>query len=270
MIPNNLFDPLFAYVPNSEQPLAVCYYHCSECLPDNPSIEKQKRVIRAVAADNGYHIYKEYTDVDNNSTGLTRLLDEAKSVRPNYILVYSSNMLFKDADEYVKIKRMIKETGCKLIIIGESTDDEVNLNQIWYYFDKIYLDNSAPDADRDEMNVEEAVFPVWMFFDRIYPVESTSDKDGNEFFTEGSDMDNGCCSIRGIKLTDIKTRTFSDNGYCVDIVMKDDVYEAWVYREDLGVKHFVLGLPREQISYRRFMGIVEAEMSGYRYICDHS
>ena len=61
--------------------------------------------------------------------------------------------------------------------------------------------------------------------------------------------------------------TYKQGCHYVDIVTKEDMYEAWIYNEDSD-KYFMFGMPKDQQSYFDFFEIVEANIDDYTYMCD--
>ena len=66
-----------------------------------------------------------------------------------------------------------------------------------------------------------------------------------------------------------RTMTYTHDDYMVDIVSKPDLgYEAWIYKEEYGDKHFMFGMPHYQQSYFEFYEIVRDNVENYKYLCE--
>ena len=63
----------------------------------------------------------------------------------------------------------------------------------------------------------------------------------------------------GIKTYDV------GNGFCVDIEKRDGVYEAWLYRTDMGIKEFMFG---GEESIAEFKKMVIANLETYEVLYD--
>ena len=61
--------------------------------------------------------------------------------------------------------------------------------------------------------------------------------------------------------------TYREGDYYIDIVTKDDIYEAWIYTDE-STKHYMFGMPKEQQSYFEFFQIVEANIDEYKSDCE--
>ena len=60
-----------------------------------------------------------------------------------------------------------------------------------------------------------------------------------------------------LKLTDIRTRTYEyDSNYYVDIVERNDLYEAYIYDSNIGFKSFMFGMLKSENSYENFLDTV--------------
>ena len=66
-----------------------------------------------------------------------------------------------------------------------------------------------------------------------------------------------------MKKTPITTTTYEHRGFLVDIVTTGETYEAWLSREEYGVKSLMFGVPKEQQSLDEFLEIVEANLYEY-------
>ncbi len=69
--------------------------------------------------------------------------------------------------------------------------------------------------------------------------------------------------------TAIQTTTFASNGYLIDVVTLANTYEAWIYREEYGIKHHMFDVPKEQQSYEAFLDIVRSSIKEYGDIYDN-
>ena len=64
-----------------------------------------------------------------------------------------------------------------------------------------------------------------------------------------------------MKSTSIKTTTYTaHDDIVIDVVELSDVYEAWIYRKNIGLKSLMFEVPKEQQSYDEFLEIVEANI----------
>jgi hypothetical protein len=61
-----------------------------------------------------------------------------------------------------------------------------------------------------------------------------------------------------MQLLQVVTLTFKyDEQYRVDISINKGILEAWLYRQDIGVKSFVIGMSASDTGYDEFIKIVE-------------
>ena len=54
-----------------------------------------------------------------------------------------------------------------------------------------------------------------------------------------------------------------DDEYCIDIITTNDTYEAWLYKNDYGIKTLMFGGLIEQQSKDEFLKIVDANVEDY-------
>lgn len=74
------------------------------------------------------------------------------------------------------------------------------------------------------------------------------------------------------EITSIKTRTFISGNYRVDIIEKKDLFEAWLFHKDSGIKKMMFGSPKKSCVYGEpvtftfdmFMQIVENNLPEYK------
>lgn len=66
-----------------------------------------------------------------------------------------------------------------------------------------------------------------------------------------------------MKQTSITIVTYEHGEFLVDIVTTSDTYEAWIYREEYGVKNLMFGVPKEQQTLDVFLEIVAANVEEY-------
>ncbi len=67
-----------------------------------------------------------------------------------------------------------------------------------------------------------------------------------------------------VELTNIKTRTYEyDSNYYVDIVERNDWYEAYIYDSNIGFKSFMFGMLKSEISYESFLDAVLDNIDEY-------
>lgn len=69
---------------------------------------------------------------------------------------------------------------------------------------------------------------------------------------------------RTVTKTIIKTKTYAANdGFYVDIVDSGDLYEAWFYKDGIGVKEYMFGVSKKQTSYDDFVRTVKLNCEDY-------
>ena len=74
------------------------------------------------------------------------------------------------------------------------------------------------------------------------------------------------------EITNIKTRTFTSGKYRVDIAEKKDLFEAWLYHKDCGIKQLMFGSPKKNsihgesvtITFDMFLEMVENNLPEYK------
>lgn len=75
-----------------------------------------------------------------------------------------------------------------------------------------------------------------------------------------------------MKKANYKIHTYeADDGFMVDIVDKDDAFEAWIYHKDYGIKDLMWGEPKKNTIFgepftqtlQGFKSLVEANLEAY-------
>ena len=71
--------------------------------------------------------------------------------------------------------------------------------------------------------------------------------------------------------TDIKTTTYRDGDWMIDIVENGNVFESWLYHEQYAVKQYVLGALKKYCERDYFMERVENNLPTYKamYAADY-
>lgn len=64
-----------------------------------------------------------------------------------------------------------------------------------------------------------------------------------------------------------RTMTYKHGDYYVDIVTRDNEYEAWIFTDE-SPKFYMFGMPQEQQSYFEFYEIARENIDEYAYLCD--
>ena len=54
-----------------------------------------------------------------------------------------------------------------------------------------------------------------------------------------------------------------DDEYCIDIITTNDTYEAWLYKNNYGMKSLMFGSPIQQQSKEEFLKIVAINVDDY-------
>lgn len=69
--------------------------------------------------------------------------------------------------------------------------------------------------------------------------------------------------------TSDRTITYNyGDGLMVDIVTKRGGYEAWLYYEEHGDKHFMFGVPKNQNTYFEFYELIRDNVQNYIDLCN--
>ena len=69
-----------------------------------------------------------------------------------------------------------------------------------------------------------------------------------------------------MKRANLKTYTYeAGNGFMVDIVVKEDMFEAWIYHENYGVKDMMWGSPK---TYTRFGETHEETLKSFKALVE--
>ena len=65
---------------------------------------------------------------------------------------------------------------------------------------------------------------------------------------------------------DLKTTAYNvGDGFCIDIVETDDLFEAWIYHIDYGIKEYMFGsLKSDKTDYGVFVSMARNEFDDYR------
>lgn len=53
------------------------------------------------------------------------------------------------------------------------------------------------------------------------------------------------------------------NNFMVDILVKNDTYEAWIYKKDMGVKELMFGIPKNSTCSLQMEELVEKNLEEY-------
>ena len=74
------------------------------------------------------------------------------------------------------------------------------------------------------------------------------------------------------RIDSLKTTTYEDGDFLIDIVETADVYEAWLYRKDYGVKDLMFGMLKKDYSEDRFLNFVIVNLEWHEefYDKDHA
>lgn len=74
------------------------------------------------------------------------------------------------------------------------------------------------------------------------------------------------------KVMSIRTTTYEDGDFLIDIVETDKAWEAWLYRKDYGVKDLMFGMLKKDYSEDRFLNFVIVNLEWHEefYDKDHA
>lgn len=65
--------------------------------------------------------------------------------------------------------------------------------------------------------------------------------------------------------------TYKKGDYYIDIVTKEKMYEAWIYKDSdnwVSPKFYMFGMPKRQQDYFTFYEIARDNLDEYKYMCD--
>jgi DNA invertase Pin-like site-specific DNA recombinase len=104
---------------------AICYYRYSSDAQRDCSIEQQKEEAHKYCKKNGLHIIGEYADRAISGTRIDRpalqqMLNEAKRLRPAYLILWKTDRLSRDRLDSAIVKGKLREYGVQIECVAES------------------------------------------------------------------------------------------------------------------------------------------------------
>lgn len=109
--------------------IAIAYYRFSSHAQNEASIDQQREQAEDYAKTKGFKIVKEYEDEAISGTTAARpdyqqMIAEIATIRPAALILWKTDRLGSDKYELVYAKRAIREAGCAIHFIAESTPDD--------------------------------------------------------------------------------------------------------------------------------------------------
>lgn len=109
--------------------LAIAYYRYSSSAQNEASIEQQREQAHAYAEARGYTIVKEYEDParsgrDENRPGFQLMLAEVPEIKPSVLILWKTDRLARDQAMAAIAKRAIRNAGCAIEFVAETTPDD--------------------------------------------------------------------------------------------------------------------------------------------------
>jgi len=108
---------------------AICYYRYSSDAQRDCSIEQQQKEAHKFCKAHGLHIVGEYADRAISGTRIDRpalqqMLDEAKRLRPAYLILWKTDRLSRDRLDSAIAKGRLREYGVKIEYVAESLPED--------------------------------------------------------------------------------------------------------------------------------------------------
>lgn len=108
---------------------AICYYRYSSDAQRDCSIEQQQQEAQKYCKAHGYHIIGEYADRAISGTRIDRpalqqMLDEAKKLRPAYLILWKTDRLSRDRLDSAIAKGKLREYGVKIEYVAETMPED--------------------------------------------------------------------------------------------------------------------------------------------------
>lgn len=108
---------------------AICYYRYSSDAQRDCSIEQQQIEAHKYCKEHGLHIIGEYADRAISGTRIDRpalqqMLDDAKRLRPAYLVLWKTDRLSRDRLDSAIVKGRLREYGVKIEYVAESLPED--------------------------------------------------------------------------------------------------------------------------------------------------
>lgn len=108
---------------------AIAYYRFSSHSQNEASIDQQREQAEAYAKAKGFTIVKEYADAAISGTTANRpqyqlMLAEIDKIKPAALIAWKTDRLGREKIELAIAKRQIRDAGCKIHFVAESTPDD--------------------------------------------------------------------------------------------------------------------------------------------------
>ena len=108
---------------------ALCYYRYSSDAQRDCSIEQQQNEAHKFCKTRGLHIVGEYADRAISGTRIDRpalqqMLDDAKRLRPAYLVLWKTDRLSRDRLDSAIAKGRLREYGVKIEYVAESLPED--------------------------------------------------------------------------------------------------------------------------------------------------
>lgn len=108
---------------------AICYYRYSSDAQRDCSIEQQQQEAHKYCKAHGLHIIGEYADRAISGTRIDRpalqqMLDDAKKLRPAYLVLWKTDRLSRDRLDSAIAKGRLREYGVKIEYVAESLPED--------------------------------------------------------------------------------------------------------------------------------------------------
>lgn len=108
---------------------AICYYRYSSDAQRDCSIEQQQQEAHKFCKARGLHIVGEYADRAISGTRIDRpalqqMLDEAKRLRPAYLVLWKTDRLSRDRLDSAIAKGKLREFGVKIEYVAETMPED--------------------------------------------------------------------------------------------------------------------------------------------------
>lgn len=114
---------------HNENSNAICYYRYSSDAQRDCSIEQQRSEAMKYCKNKGYTIIREYEDraitgTTDERPGYQRMLNEVKSLKPGYLILWKTDRLSRDRYDAVIAKKLMRDNGVIIEYVAEQMPED--------------------------------------------------------------------------------------------------------------------------------------------------
>ena len=114
---------------HNENSNAICYYRYSSDAQRDCSIEQQRSEAMKYCKNKGYTIIREYEDraitgTTDERPGYQTMLNEVKSLKPGYLILWKTDRLSRDRYDAVIAKKLMRDNGVIIEYVAEQMPED--------------------------------------------------------------------------------------------------------------------------------------------------